>query len=161
MSNTLPSDPRERRRAAFHEAGHVVVAWALGLEVKWARLLPETEDAAGEVNRQAGDHLPPEDQIAVLMGGFWGAEMSGVPQINPAEFQRDEVQTLNVMLRTYPEGDVAQEELRARGIAKAQELAMLHEESIILIAEELERRGEILASEIASLLSPPDPSHRS
>jgi hypothetical protein len=151
----------DARRAAFHEAGHVVVACALGLEVRWARLLPETEDAAGEVNRQTADHLPPEDQIAVLMAGYWGAKMSGVPQVNPAEFDTDEIQTLNVMLRNYPEDDLAQEELRSRGIARAQELTMRHAQSIILIAEELERRGEILADDVARLLSSSELAHRS
>lgn len=133
----LPPDPRDRRRAAFHEAGHAVVAWALGLEVRWVRLLPETEDSAGKIDRQTADHLPPEDQIAVLMGSWWSTEMCDVPQVYPAEFEMDEVQTYIVMRRTFPDDDEAQEDLRERGIARAKELVVRHAKSVALVAEEL------------------------
>jgi ATP-dependent Zn protease len=151
----LPPDPRARRRAAFHEAGHAIVAWALGLEVGWVRLLPETENSAGKIDRQTADHLPPEDQIAVLMGSWWSTRMCDVPQLYPAEFEMDEVQTFIVVRRTHPDDDDAQEDLRDRGIARAQELVMRHAESVVLIAEELERRGELLAGEVARLLTDP------
>ena len=152
----LAPDLRARRRAAFHEAGHAVVAWALGLEVGWVRLLPETENSAGKIDRQTADHLPPEDQIAVLMGSWCSTRMCDVPQIYPAEFDMDEVQTYIVMRRTYPDDDEAQEDLRGRGIARAEELVARHAESVVLIAEELERRGELLAGEVARLLTDPD-----
>jgi hypothetical protein len=47
MSTTTDTPAEARRRAAFHEAGHAVVAWALGIGVGWVRLLPETDAAAG------------------------------------------------------------------------------------------------------------------
>ncbi len=120
------------------------------------RLLPETGNSAGAIDRQTADHLPPEDQIAVLMASWWSTDMCDVPQLYPAEFEMDEVQTYIVMRRTYPDDDEAQEDLRERGRARARELVMRHARSVILIAEELERRGELLAGEVARLLTGPD-----
>jgi hypothetical protein len=154
---TTEPHPQARRRVAFHEAGHAVIAWALGLEVGWVRLLPDTDNSAGKIDRQTANHLPSEDQIAVLVGGWCGAEISGVPQLYPAEFDTDLAQIFGVMFRSYPDDDAAQDALRERGIARVQELADQYEDSIRLIADELERRGELLAGEVAHLLSPREP----
>ena len=54
-----------RRRTAFDEAGHAVVAWALGRSVTGLRLL---SDQDGEANVEEVGSLPLVEQSANAMG---------------------------------------------------------------------------------------------
>src|SRR4051794_24235042 len=58
----LINESDARRRAAFHEAGHAVFAWALDLEVGAVQLFPETDDNAGSAGYWVPSNLPPEDR---------------------------------------------------------------------------------------------------
>ncbi len=57
--------PQARRRTAFHEAGHAVVAWVLGRSVTGLRLL---SDQDGEADVGEVGSLPLVRQIAIAMG---------------------------------------------------------------------------------------------
>jgi hypothetical protein len=48
---------------ADHEAGHAVVALALGLRVARVEVVPE--DHSGATDVEPADHLPIEDRIAL------------------------------------------------------------------------------------------------
>src|SRR5215510_2059782 len=52
--------------AAYHEAGHILVALHYGLEVG---LIVVQEDGDGGTNISSTDHLPLVDRVAVCMGG--------------------------------------------------------------------------------------------
>ena len=68
-----------RRGVAVHEAGHAVVAWALGLPVGQIEIDPNDELAG---HSQIGDctHLPIVDQIAVSIAGLEAQEMFERPR---------------------------------------------------------------------------------
>ncbi len=55
------------RGAAFHEAGHVVVARALGLTVGTIEI---GEDGSGKAEISSAEHLPLVDQIALCVAGI-------------------------------------------------------------------------------------------
>jgi ATP-dependent Zn protease len=55
------------RATAFHEAGHAVVAWSLGLPVGGIRV--SNDDASGGAKIGLADHLSIVEQIAVLFAG--------------------------------------------------------------------------------------------
>lgn len=138
----------ERLRDAYHEVGHAIVAFALGLEVAWLRLLPNDRIRAGEVIHQEPEHLLPEEQVALAMAGWSGVQMSGVPQTRKGEFDRDLAQMWNVLFREHPDDDAAQDELEDRGIAKAQKILEEHATAVHALARELEARGQLDGAEV-------------
>jgi hypothetical protein len=149
------SDLRARRRTAFHEAGHAVVGWALGLKVGDLRL---EDDYNGKALIQLADHLPPVDQVAVCMGGRCGADLSGVARIQDHEMIGDEANVIIIAKREFPDDQEAWADFREQGLIRAETIVMRHVDLVTSIAEELERCGEIPHIEVARLLPPPDSS---
>jgi hypothetical protein len=49
---------QDRYGAAIHEAGHVVVAWALGLKTRKLAVGIDGDDAAGAAEIEENSHLP-------------------------------------------------------------------------------------------------------
>ena len=90
----------------------------------------------------------------MCFGGFWAAPMSGIPQILPWEFDRDEVNALNVGLRNFPDDPEEQDRAGQKGCDLAKALILENAAQVALVAEELERRGELLAGDVARLLAP-------
>ena len=64
------------RDAAYHEAGHVVVACFLGLTVKEVEI---REDGSGRANISSAERLPLVDQIAVCVSGIEAQELFNCP----------------------------------------------------------------------------------
>ena len=60
------------RGAAFHEAGHVVVAMNLGLAVGEVEI---SDDGRGRSQIAPSDHLPLVDQIALCVAGIEAQEL--------------------------------------------------------------------------------------
>src|SRR5674476_1052970 len=56
---------QDRYGAAVHEAGHVVVAWVLGLKTRKMAVGIDGDDAKGAAEIEEGLHLPLVDQIAI------------------------------------------------------------------------------------------------
>jgi hypothetical protein len=54
------------RDAAYHEAGHIVVARFLGLTVREVKI---EEDGSGRADISSAEHLPLVDQVAVCVAG--------------------------------------------------------------------------------------------
>jgi hypothetical protein len=59
----------DRRGAAYHEAGHIVVAWALGVEVGAAAIGINGDDAKGTAAIGDDEGLPLIDKIALCAAG--------------------------------------------------------------------------------------------
>ena len=59
------------RDAAYHEAGHVVVARFLGLTIREVEI---EEDGSGRANISPAEHLPLVDQIALCVAGIEAQE---------------------------------------------------------------------------------------
>ena len=64
------------RDAAYHEAGHVVVARTLGLTIREVEI---EEDGRGRADITSGEHLPLVDQIAVCVAGIEAQELFSCP----------------------------------------------------------------------------------
>ena len=64
------------RDAAFHEAGHVVVARFLGLTVREVEI---GEDGSGRANISSAERLPLVDQIAICVAGIEAQEFFNCP----------------------------------------------------------------------------------
>ena len=64
------------RDAAYHEAGHVVVARFLGLTVSEVEI---EEDGSGRADIGYAEHLPLVDQIAICVAGIEAQELFNCP----------------------------------------------------------------------------------
>src|SRR5262245_10132177 len=64
------------RDAAYHEAGHVVVAHFLGLTIREVEI---AEDGSGRADISPAEHLPLVDQIAVCVAGIEAQELFNCP----------------------------------------------------------------------------------
>src|SRR5262245_34983656 len=64
------------RDAAYHEAGHVVVARFLGLTIREVEI---EEDGSGRANISPAEHLPLVDQIALCVAGIEAQELFNCP----------------------------------------------------------------------------------
>ena len=64
------------RDAAYHEAGHVVVARFLGLPIGRVEI---EEDGSGRADIRDAEHLPLVDQIAICVAGIEAQELFNRP----------------------------------------------------------------------------------
>ena len=71
------------RDAAYHEAGHVVVARFLGLTIGRVEI---EEDGSGRADIRDAEHLPLVDQIAVCVAGIEAQELFNCPIHQRAAF---------------------------------------------------------------------------
>jgi hypothetical protein len=143
--------PQARRRTAFHEAGHAVVGWALGLHVGWVRI---EDDYNGKADIGICDHLPPVDQIAVAMGGWYGATLSGVEPLHDDETLGDHAHALNVTNAASPDDEEAGDAVYQEGCERAHELVTRHADLVVLVAAELLKHREIRDEDAVRLLPP-------
>src|SRR5262245_48836142 len=90
------SDEKYLRGTCYHEAGHAVVGWSLGLTLGTIMV---SDDASGDAQIAGADRLSLIDQIAVRSGGIAAEEVFGHWMHEHGGFgDRDEVRKL---LRTY------------------------------------------------------------
>ena len=77
---------KDLRRAAFHEAGHAVVARYFGLPV--GDHLEIADDGSGKTKIGSADHLPRIDQIAVRIAGVAAQDLFGFsrPEAGRADY---------------------------------------------------------------------------
>ena len=61
------------RGTAYHEAGHAVVAWALGLPVRTIRV--RVDYAGGDAEIGPADHLSLIEQVAICSAGSAAEEV--------------------------------------------------------------------------------------
>ena len=119
------------RGVAHHEAGHAVVALALGLCV--ARVEIFNEDSSGGTDVENADHLPIVDRIAICVAGMNANHMFNAPTHELAAFQ-DHVRVRNLILDIdEADGDV----LRDEGHQRAWDLLKAHASSVEDIATQL------------------------
>jgi hypothetical protein len=69
----------DRRGAAFHEAGHATVAWALGVPVGVIEIAIGGDDAKGGAQIGSSQHLPSVDQIAIWLAGVQAQHLFSAP----------------------------------------------------------------------------------
>ena len=76
------TDDSDLRATAYHESGHAVVAWSLNLRVHNVSIRADNV-RAGETNTDPANHLPIEDQLAILVAGREAAHIFGA-QAHPS-----------------------------------------------------------------------------
>ncbi len=82
---------RYPRATVYHEAGHAVVAWSLGLPV--GAVSVSDEDASGSTEIGLADHL---SLVAVCLAGIAAVEVFGRPTHERAGFN-DHVKVLDLI----------------------------------------------------------------
>jgi hypothetical protein len=70
---------QDRYGAAVHEAGHTVVAFALGLKTRKIAVGINGDDTAGAAEIEASIHLPLIDRIAICSAGADAQRMLDAP----------------------------------------------------------------------------------
>jgi hypothetical protein len=134
--------------AAAHEAGHVIVAWALGLKTRRMVVGIDGDDAAGAAEIEDGSHLPLVDQIAICSAGVDAQRLLNAPT--------NEIAALGDMVRIRKLiNDLAEDEgeaLRYAGYRRSQELLEMHRSSLECLAQALAERTELNQFEIELIL---------
>lgn len=70
---------RDQRDASFHEAGHAVAAWLLGLAVGGVEIAIDDDDAKGVAHVQEAAHLDILDQLAICAAGMEAQKLFDAP----------------------------------------------------------------------------------
>lgn len=150
MSNGKPQVRNdELRSAAFHEAGHAVVARFYGLAVGEIVIGIGDSEAAGRTQIALDDHLPLIDRIALCMAGIAAQELFGSP--SREWLGMDDCVKIGELVEGL--GHSASLEIRVVGLQRACEILRRHRSGVrrlagrlidqrrIVIADDLPRRG--------------------
>jgi len=139
----------DQRGAAFHEAGHIVVAWSLGLAVGGAEIAIGGDDAKGTAEVQTADHMNLLDQLAICAAGIEAQELFDAPTHEGAGWG-DYGKMVELL------GDFEEEEqvkLMHQGHGRASELVSTHRAMVERLATALLDKKRLEADEVAKLLA--------
>lgn len=144
----------ERRGAAIHEAGHAVVAWALGLNVGRVAIGINGDPSAGAAEIEEKRSMSLIDRIALCAAGGIAQDLLKAPTNDLSELA--DMAKINVLMDGRTER--VAKGLREIGYDKAHELLDRHQDKVIRLADALATRSTVPGPEIAALLgsSPPD-----
>jgi ATP-dependent Zn protease len=134
--------------AAVHEAGHVVVAWALGLKTSKMTIGVGGDDSAAAAEIDVNPNLPLVDRIAICSAGADAQRMLDAPTHDGAAFS-DMVKIGNLV------DDFAEEEgeaLRYAGYQRSEELLELHRVKVERLAQALAECTELDQAAIEQIL---------
>jgi ATP-dependent Zn protease len=133
---------------AYHEAGHAVVAWCLGLEVQSINI--RADDASGSAVIGGTEHLAIVDQIAVTVAG---AEAEHIFQQETHELGiYGDMGMLVTLLDEIPEAEARQ--LRQAGYRRAHDLLVAHKDKVTSLAQRLVEVQSVDAAEFLRLMFP-------
>lgn len=139
---------RYPRGTAFHEAGHAVVGWSLGLGVRAVHI--GDDDASGAAEIGYAD-LSLIEQIALCSAGIAAENAFECPVDELAGAQdREKIYELLKANEISEEGQGAA--LRGEGYNCARECLGTHMSEVIRLAERLAQRGRVDASEFLRLM---------
>ena len=130
---------QDRYGAAVHEAGHVVVAWVLGLKTRKMAVGISGDDAAGAAEIEENTLLPLVDQIAICSAGADAQRMLDAPTHEIAAFS--DMAKIGDLVddRAGDEGEA----LRYAGYRRSKELLELHRATVERLAQALAERTEL------------------
>jgi ATP-dependent Zn protease len=161
MHNEDPSKSRrDQRGAAFHEAGHAVVASALGLAIGRIEIAIDGDDAKGEADIQDNSELCLIDQIAVCAAGLEAQRLFEAPTHEGAGW--GDYGKMIELLEDLEDEESRQ--IRYDGHQRAHDLLVQHADKVERLANTLlekRRLGQdelrnILESELVSAGAGPD-----
>ncbi len=138
----------ERRGTAYHEAGHIVVAWALGLKVGAAVIGINGDDTKGNAKIEHDETLLLVDKIAICAAGVESQNVFGAPTHCLAGAM-DEVEIIQLTEGLDEKSRLAR---RCDGYQRAHELIQAHAEKVDRIAKSLLAKGSLNQTEVCDLL---------
>jgi hypothetical protein len=146
-------DPADYLRgAAYHEAGHAVVAFALKLCV-FSIVLREQGEGNSETKIKTADHLSLTDQIAVLAAGK-AAELAFNSPLPDYAGDGDSVKALNLILKRYDGASSDEIELHmTAGHVRACALLAERRDRVIRTAKHLRKVRQVDAAEFLLLMA--------
>ena len=120
------------RAVAYHEAGHAVVALALGLRVARVEIFPE--DYSGGADADDAGHLSLEDQIAICVAGMVAEDVFEAPASHELAHCGDHGRVIELLDEI---DETTGDELRGKGYQRASDLLKAHAASVEDIAAQL------------------------
>jgi ATP-dependent Zn protease len=138
-----------QKRVAFHEAGHAVIANALGVKLDHATIRPKSFATAGYVAPEVFQKtFSPEDIIWSFAGAIAEEKFSG------ERCERSDTDNWHIryhlgMMPRREKRKLVRAELKARAIQLVED----HWEAIIDVANELLRKGTMTGERIAVIVS--------
>jgi ATP-dependent Zn protease len=143
----------DRIGAAYHEAGHAVVAWALALELADIAIGIGGDDAAGATKIVGSDdHLTVFDRVVVNVAGLEAQEIFNAPTHEHAGLG-DYATIIGIL------GDISDEEsfkIRTAARERAREIVLANRLKVIRLAQHLIASQRISGSGILDLLNAVD-----
>ena len=139
---------RDQRGAAFHEAGHVVVAAAFGLEVGRVEIAIHGDDAKGEADIQANHDLCLVDRIAICAAGIEAQRPFSAPTHEGAGWgdYGDMVELLDDM------GEDEGRKIRYEGHQRAHDILVQHADKVERLAQALLAKKRLGPDELRAAL---------
>jgi hypothetical protein len=135
--------------AAYHEAGHAVVAWALGLRVHRMVIGIAGDSTAGEADIEEKGSISLVDRIAICSAGGDAQELFDVPT--------NDICMVSDMGKIYDligeYNELVGSCLRQIGFQKSREILKQHRDRVARLAQALVERMELTEAEIDALLS--------
>lgn len=154
-NRTLPQPTKEDLTScAAHEAGHVIVAVAMGLSVLSSDIVP-SGSTAGHTATYIHDEKAPEVQWAGMVTAMGGAicerMLTGTSDVRGASADLDEVQTIALGLQLSQFTDLQAHELIAGAIDLATRILTASREPAAKLTQALLDVGELNALDIQRL----------
>jgi len=126
------TDDSDLRATGYYESGHAVVAWSLNLRVHNVSIRADNV-RAGETNTDPANHLPIEDQLAILVAGREAAHIFDA-QAHPSKSHADMERQFE-LLNGRPEQE--QFALIHEAHERARRRLIEHKPKVALLAERL------------------------
>lgn len=126
------------RSVAYHEAGHAVVALALGLKVARVEILHE--DYSGGTDIDNANDLPIEDRIAICVAGMAATKMFDAPPCHELANMGDHGRVIELL---YDIDEATGDDLRDKGHERAWDLLKAHAASVEEIVAQLLAKRKI------------------
>jgi len=136
------------RGTAFHEAGHAIVGWSFGLEVRAVRV--SADDASGGADIAPHGHLSLAEQLAIYLAGIEAENLFQAPAhrwVFGSDF--DAIQKL---LAAHEITNGQGPALRECGRAIARKRLKMYRAKVVALAERLMECGSVEASEFGSFV---------
>ena len=130
---------QDRRGASYHEAGHAVVASALGLLVGQIHIAPGGDDAAGNIEVECSKDLPLIDRLAVCLAGVNAQMMFDAP----THSRSGGGDHAKVIMLVAGLDDDTSSTMRTAGHQRAWDLLHIHRSKVSSLAEYLIMHGAI------------------
>lgn len=141
---------RYPRGTAYHEAGHAVVAWSLGLQVRGVRV--SDEDASGGAEIGGADRLSLVDHISLCAAGYAAERVFDCRTHELAGFN-DRLKIMELITRSGKSEEEYGPALRDEGYERARELLVRHERKVNQLAGQLVEHGYVDAADFLHMMA--------